>query len=77
MSTRDTVLATLKEVKPNYQLENVNDLIDGGYLDSLDLMTLISSLMDKFDFDLDIEWITPDNFNSVDAISTLIDRIKK
>ena len=76
MSVKETVLQILKEVKPTMDLENVTDIIDGGYLDSLGIMTLITELCDRYDFDMDIDLITPDNFNSVDAIVALVERIK-
>lgn len=76
MSVKETIMQILKEVKPTMNLENVTDIIDGGYLDSLGIMTLISELSERYDFDIDIDWITPENFNSVDAMVALIERIK-
>lgn len=76
MSTKEIVLDYLRTIKPTVDLENVKDIIDGSYLDSLELMSLISALTDRFELDLDIEWITPENFNSVDAIANLIDQVK-
>ena len=76
MTVKETVLEILKGIKPTVNLENVTDIIDGGYLDSLGIMALITELSDRFDFEMDIDWITPENFNSVDAIVALIERIK-
>ena len=76
MNTKETVLNILNDIKPTINLEQVKDIIDGGYLDSLELMSLITALMETFGFELDVEWITPDNFNSVDAITALVERLK-
>lgn len=76
MNTKETVLNILNDIKPTINLERVKDIIDGGYLDSLELMSLITALMETFGFELDVEWITPDNFNSVDAITALVERLK-
>ena len=76
MTTRETVEKILNETKPTIRLVNMDHIIDDGYLDSLELMTLISALMNEFGFELDIEWITPENFNSVDAIVALVERLK-
>ena len=76
MTIRDTVLEILKRIKPTVNLENATDIIDGGYLDSLGIMALISELSEKYGFDIDIDWITPENFNSVDAIVALVKRLK-
>ena len=77
MSKKEIILEILKSIKPTMNLENVTDIIDGGYLDSLGLMTLITEMCEKFDFDMDIDWITPDNFNSVEAMVSLVERMKK
>ena len=76
MSTRETVLRILREIKPTVQLDDIDNIIDGAYLDSLDLMALITALMEEYNFEMDIDWITPENFNSVDAIAALIERVK-
>lgn len=76
MSVKEEVLQILKEVKPTINLENVTNIIDGGYLDSLGIMTLITELCERFEFEMDIEWITSENFNSVDAIAALVERLK-
>lgn len=76
MTIKETVLQFLKEIKPTINLENVTDIIDGGYLDSLGIMALITQICDRYNIEMDIDWITPDNFNSVDAIVALIERLK-
>ncbi len=76
MNTKETVIEILKDIKPTVNLEGVDNIIDGAYLDSLELMTLIASLSEKFNFEMDIDWISPDNFNSIDAIVKLIDKVK-
>ena len=76
MTVRETVLGILKEIKPTMNLENVTDIIDGGYLDSLGIMALITELCERYGFELDIDWITPENFNSVDAMVALIERLR-
>lgn len=76
MSVRETVLQLLKEIKPAANLEGIDNLIDGAYLDSLELMSLITGLVENFGLEMDIDWITPENFNSVDAITALVERVK-
>ncbi|MBR3294031.1 MAG: acyl carrier protein [Oscillospiraceae bacterium] len=77
MSTKETVLSILKEIKPSVHFEGMDQIVDGAYLDSMELMALISMLMEKFNFEIDIDWISPENFNSVDAIAALVDRVKQ
>ena len=76
MSVREEILMTLKDIKPTVNLEGITDIIDGGYLDSLELMSLISALMEKYEIEIGIDWITPENFNSIDAIANMVMKLK-
>ena len=76
MTTREKVVDILNKIKPAKNLENVTDIVEGGYLDSFDLMTLIGNLSDEFGIEFDVNDMTPDNFNSVDAIAALIEKLK-
>lgn len=75
MDTSEKVKNLIKAVKPTVNLENVTDIIDGGYLDSLELMGLISSIMEEFNIEIDLDLITPQNFNSIEMISKMIDSL--
>ncbi len=77
MTTREQVLAILKEIKPTKNLENVTDIIEKGYIDSFELMSLVANLSEKFGIEITIEELIPENFNSVDAISKMVDSLKK
>ncbi len=74
METKDIVLNIMKEMMPAKDLKDVKDIIDGGYIDSLELLSLITELTERLKIDIDIDDMTPDNFNSVEAIAALIDR---
>ena len=75
MTVREQIQAILKEVKPTKDLVQVTDIIEGGYLDSFELMLLISRVSDQFSMEIGVEEITPDNFNSVDAIVSMVERL--
>ena len=74
METKEQILAILKEVKPNKNLENVVEIIEGGYIDSFELIALISNINEKYGIEITIEDLIPENFNSVDAMTQLIER---
>lgn len=76
MNTKEQVLAILKEVKPTKNLENVNDIIEGGYIDSFELMSLVVRLNEAFGIEISINEFVPENFNSADAVSAMVDRLK-
>ena len=76
MDTRETVLKILKEVKPTKSLEGLTDIVEGGYIDSFELMQLIAMLDEAFQIDISIDEITPENFNSVQAIYDMVERLQ-
>ena len=76
MSIREKIIKILKEVKPTKNLEGITDIVEGGYLDSFEIMHLISNLSDEFGVEIAVDDIVPDNFNSVDAIVAMIETLK-
>lgn len=75
MNTKERILEIMKEVKPTKDLSEVKDIVEGGYIDSFELMNLITMLCDQFGIEISIEDITPENFNSVDAISAMVESL--
>lgn len=76
MNIREQVLAILKEVKPTKDLESISNLIEGGYIDSFELMSLVTNLSEKFNIEITIDDLIPENFNSVDAITAMVEKLK-
>jgi len=76
MSIKEKVNNILREVKPAKNLDDVRDIVESGYLDSFEIMHLISILCDEFGVDITVDDIVPDNFNSVDAIVAMIEILK-
>ena len=42
-------IAMLKKIKPNVDFENEDALVDDGILESLDIITIIAEIADKYD----------------------------
>ncbi len=70
------LLEILREVKPGIDFETETSLVDDGILDSLDIISIISEVSDEFDVKIPPEEITPDNFNSAEAIMELINDLE-
>lgn len=71
---KEKILALLEDVLP--QIDFTGDaLVDSGALDSLSLVTAIGELSMEFGITVPYEEITPDNFNSLDAIVRLVERL--
>ena len=77
MTKKEKIASLLKEIKPTINLTGIDDIIDSGYLDSLELMALISGLIDEFGVEIEVDNITPENFNSIDAMEKMIQELKK
>lgn len=73
--TMDKIKKILKEIRPDIDLE-CKTLANDGVLDSFDIVTLISELIAEFDVEINVEDIVPENFNSVEAIYNLVERLK-
>lgn len=70
------LLEILEDLAPDVDFENSDDLIDAHKLDSLTIITLISDIEDEFDITIPTVEIVPKNFNSVEAMMELIERLQ-
>ena len=68
---REQIIEILTEICPGVDFEQETSLIDDGLIDSLDIVAVVTDLMDTFDVQLGVDDLTPENFNSVDAICQL------
>ena len=72
----DELLEILEDIKPNVDFKTCTDLIDGGYLDSFDILSIVSELNDAFGIELSPVDIVPENFNSAQALWNMVERLK-
>ena len=70
------LLEILSALHPEIDFRAPHRLIDERILDSIDIVTLVGDINDSYDVNLPIEEITPENFNSVDAIYDMIRRLR-
>ncbi len=72
---RKQIMEILTEICPGIDFENEKEpaLIDDGLIDSLDIVAVVTELMEAFDVELGVDDLTPENFNSVEAIEDLIE----
>ncbi len=72
----EQLLELLQGIRPDVDFENETALIDDGLLDSFDVVAIISEIDDKFDVQIRINELDPENFNSAEAIWNLIQKLK-
>ena len=73
---REKLINILNDLRPDIEFENSLALIDDGLLDSFDVINLIGELNDAFSIEISVEDILPQNFNSIDKMLSLIERLK-
>ena len=71
----EQLIEILKELHPDVDFMTAEGLIDDGILDSLDMVTLVTEINDKFDVSIPAEEIIPENFNSAEALFALIEKL--
>ena len=71
----DKLLQILSELRPDLDFGVETRLIDDGYLDSFDVIALVTELNEVFDVEINVSHLVPENFNSADAIWRLIERL--
>ena len=73
----EELLEILRELKPGVKFEGQTRLFDDGILDSLDVVSLVSEIDDAFDVEISVVDLRPENFNSVEAMMALIERLQE
>ncbi len=71
----DELKEILTGIHPEVDYETETGLIDKRIFDSFDVITLVGELMDAFDVEITAEQMIPDNFNSMQAIRNLLERL--
>ncbi len=66
----------MERTLPGVGYEDSDSLVDDGILDSLSIVTLISELSMEFGIIFDLDELTPENLNSIGAISETIERLQ-
>ena len=73
----EILIEILEELNPDVDYNNTEDLIDGRYLDSLTILSLIAEIEDEFDVEVPTVEIIPANFNSAQKIWNLIEKLRE
>lgn len=71
------IIEILEDLKPGVDYKNIDNLIDGRYLDSLTILSLVSELEEEYDIEIPTIEIIPNNFNSIEKINELVEKLKE
>ena len=72
----DELFELLEDIKPTVDFRTCTGLIDDGYLDSFDILSIVSELNDAFGIEISPVDIVPENFNSAKALWAMIQRLQ-
>lgn len=73
----EKLIEILEDIQPEVDYRTCRNLIDGHYLDSLAIISLVAELEEEFDITIPTVEIIPENFNSADALWSMILRLQE
>lgn len=69
------VLEILSDLRPDVNFKEEKALVGDGILDSIDIISIVRELDEEFDITIKPADLIPENFNSVEAISKLVEKL--
>ena len=72
----EQLLTILTELCPGVDFVAETALVDDGLIESLDIVSIVTELMDAFDIEITVEDLTPENFNSAQAMWDMVQRLQ-
>lgn len=71
----DELKGILESIRPDVDFGTEKKLIDGGILDSMDIISIVTELNDNYDIEINVQYLLPENFNSIEAIYDLVQKL--
>lgn len=75
MENRERLMKILQEACPTVDFSTDKKLVTDKVVDSIDMVAMISDIEDEFNISVGMEDMVDENFDSVDAILALIDKL--
>ncbi|MBR5799529.1 MAG: acyl carrier protein [Lachnospiraceae bacterium] len=71
----ERLLEVLSECCPDVDFDVEKELITGKVIDSVDLVAVVSDIEDEFGISIPMEELVPENFDSIEAIWEMVQRL--
>ena len=68
----EKLLEILTDIRPDLDFSNETKLIDESILDSFDIISITTEINDRFDININVADLLPENYNSAQAMWSLI-----
>lgn len=72
----EKILEMLRRRHPLIDFVNETELVSRGLLDSLAVIGIIAELEQMFDISVTMEYIQPDNFESIEAMWNMVQELQ-
>ena len=74
---KNKVLEILEGVRPDIDYASEDNLVDGGVLESFDIVAIIAQFESEFNIEVEPQYLTAVHFNSLDAMVSLVELLSK
>lgn len=74
---REVILEILQGIREDAEFEQSEDFIEDGFLDSFEIVDLVSELEDRFLIEIRGTDIIPENFTNLDTITALVEKYQE
>ena len=71
----EEIIEILEDLKPGVDFKSQQHLIDDHIIESIMMLQLVSALNDEFDVEITPKDLVPENFQTVDAIYALVQKL--
>lgn len=72
----EKLLEILTDFRPDIDFESEKKLFDDKVLDSFDIATVVQDINMAFDIEIGVIDLTPENFNTVEGMMAMIERLQ-
>jgi len=69
------LIEALKRVNPRIDYEHETGLVTNKIIDSIDMTSILAELEETFDIEIDMEYIVPENFDTVEAMWDMVQEL--
>ncbi len=73
----EELMEILQELRPDVDFESEKALITEGILDSFDIVSLVTAVMERFAIEISPIELIPENFASAESMFALISRLRE
>lgn len=74
---KEKILEILQDLRPELDFTESNDFIEDGYLDSFEMIGLVSALDKEYGISILGEDIIPENFANIESIINIVNKYMK